>query len=153
MLRIALTTLDMLRSSVGAAAVGMAQRALEEAIRYTQKRRQFGQALSRFQATRFTLADMATELAASRLLVHQAAQAKDQGHGEIASWSSMAKLFATETAQRVIDRALQLHGGMGLVAGAPVERLYREIRALRIYEGTSEIQRMIIARALLGDGK
>jgi len=150
-LRIALATLETLRSGVGAAAVGLAERALEEAIGYTQRRRQFGQPLSRFQATRFTLADMATELAAARGLVHQAAWSRDLGQGDVAQSSSTAKLFATEAAQRIIDHALQLHGGLGLVSGAPVERLYRDIRALRIYEGTSEIQKIIIARTLLGD--
>ncbi len=147
--KIALRTLDTLRCTVGAAAVGLAQRALEEAIRYSQNRRQFGQELAQFQGIQFKLADMATELEASRLLVYQAAWMDDHGQKGLTQKSSMAKLFATEAAQRIIDQALQIHGGTGLVSGTPVERLYRDIRALRIYEGTSEIQRLVIARTLL----
>lgn len=148
-LKIALTTLDTLRCTVGAAAVGLAQRALEEAVQYSRKRRQFGQALAEFQATQFKLADMATELEASRLLVYQAAWARDHNQSDLKQKSSMAKLYATEAAQRIVDQALQIHGGMGVVVGTPVERLYRDVRALRIYEGTSEIQRLVIARNLL----
>jgi acyl-CoA dehydrogenase len=147
--KIALQTLDVLRCTVGAAAVGLAQRALEEAIRYSQKRQQFGRVLADFQGIQFKLAEMATELEASRLLVYQAAWMHDQSIGELKQKSSMAKLFATEAAQRIIDQALQIHGGMGLVAGSITERLYRDVRALRIYEGTSEIQKLIIARSLL----
>ena len=149
-LGIALATLEALRCSVGAAAVGMAGRALAEAVRYAQSRSQFGRTLSRFQAIRFKIADMATELEAARLLVYRAAQAHDRGDTGMARKSSMAKLFATEAAQRIVDQALQIHGGRGLVAGSVTERLYRDIRALRIYEGTSEIQKLIIARDLLG---
>ena len=148
-LKIALQTLDMLRCTVGAAAVGMAERALEEAIAYSQERRQFGRELSWFQATQFKLADMATELEASRLLVYQAAWLNDMGKEGLKQKSSMAKLYATEAAQRIVDQALQIHGGLGVVAGTPVERLYRDVRALRIYEGTSEIQKIVIARTLL----
>jgi acyl-CoA dehydrogenase len=148
-LKIALTTLDTLRCTVGAAAVGLAQRALEEAVQYSRKRRQFGQALAEFQATQFKLADMATELEASRLLVYQAAWTKDHNQSDLKQKSSMAKLYATEAAQRIVDQALQIHGGTGVVVGTPVERLYRDVRALRIYEGTSEIQRLVIARNLL----
>ena len=148
-LKIALSTLDTLRCTVGAAAVGLAQRALEEAIRYSQSRRQFGRALAEFQATQFKLADMATELEASRLLVYQAAWINDCGDGGLKQKSSMAKLFATEAAQRIVDQALQIHGGNGVVVGTVVERLYRDVRALRIYEGTSEIQKLVIARSLL----
>jgi len=148
-LKIALTTLDTLRCTVGAAAVGLAQRALEEAVQYSRKRRQFGQALAEFQATQFKLADMATELEASRLLVYQAAWARDHNQSDLKQKSSMAKLYATEAAQRIVDQALQIHGGMGVVVGTPVEQLYRDVRALRIYEGTSEIQRLVIARNLL----
>jgi len=148
-LKIALATLDTLRCTVGAAAVGIAQRALDEAIQYSQRRRQFGQALAQFQATQFKLADMATELEASRLLVYQAAWTNDHNQKDFKQKSSMAKLFATEAAQRIVDQALQIHGGMGVVVGTPVEQLYRDVRALRIYEGTSEIQRLIIARGLL----
>ena len=148
-LKIALATLDTLRCTVGAAAVGLAQRALEEAIQYSRRRHQFGQPLSEFQATQFKLADMATELEASRLLVYQAAWTNDHNQKDLRQKSSMAKLFATEAAQRIVDQALQIHGGMGVVVGTPVEKLYRDVRALRIYEGTSEIQRLVIARNLL----
>ncbi|MBI2987848.1 MAG: acyl-CoA dehydrogenase family protein [Deltaproteobacteria bacterium] len=148
-LKIALATLDTLRCTVAAAAVGFAQRALEEALQYSQKRRQFGQALAQFQATQFKLADMATELEASRLLAYQAAWANDHNQKDLKQKSSMAKLFATEAAQRIVDQALQIHGGTGVVVGTPVEQLYRDVRALRIYEGTSEIQRLVIARSLL----
>jgi len=148
-LKIALTTLDTLRCTVGAAAVGFAQRALEEAMRYSESRRQFGQELAQFQAIRFKLAEMATELEASKLLVYQAAWIHDHGQKGLKQKSSMAKLFATEAAQRIVDQALQIHGGMGVVAGTAVEELYRAVRALRIYEGTSEIQKLVIARTLL----
>jgi acyl-CoA dehydrogenase len=148
-LKIALETLDLLRCSVGAAAVGFAQRALDEAIRYSQARRQFGRAISEFQGIQFKLAEMATELEAARLLVYQAAWAHDFGEADAKLKSSMAKFYATEAAQRIVDQALQIHGGNGLVAGSITERLYRDVRALRIYEGTSEIQKIVIARELL----
>jgi acyl-CoA dehydrogenase len=146
-LQIAFATLDLLRCTVGAAAVGFAQRALDEALRFSQERRQFGRALADFQGIEFKLADMATELEAARLLVYQAAWAHDLG-GEAKMQSSMAKLYATEAAQRIVDQAVQIHGARGLVAGSIMERLYRDVRALRIYEGTSEIQKIIIAREL-----
>jgi acyl-CoA dehydrogenase len=148
-LKIALETLDLLRCSVGAAAVGFAQRALDEAIRYSQARRQFGRAIREFQGIQFKLAEMATELEAARLLVYQAAWAHDFGEADAKLKSSMAKFYATEAAQRIVDQALQIHGGNGLVAGSITERLYRDVRALRIYEGTSEIQKIVIARELL----
>ncbi|MBI2531136.1 MAG: acyl-CoA dehydrogenase family protein [Deltaproteobacteria bacterium] len=148
-LNIAFGTLDLLRCTVGAAAVGLAQRALEEAVRYAGARQQFGQAIARFQGIQFKLADMATELEAARLLVYQAAWAHDCGNEDAKQKSSMAKLYATEAAQRIIDQGLQIHGGVGLIAGSIMERLYRDIRALRIYEGTSEIQKLVIARGLL----
>jgi len=148
-LKIALETLDLLRCSVGAAAVGFAQRALEEAIRYSKSRRQFGRTIGEFQGIQFKLADMATELEAARLLVYQAAWAHDCGNADAKQKSSMAKFYATEAAQRVVDQALQIHGGNGLIAGSIIERLYRDVRALRIYEGTSEIQKIVIARGLL----
>ena len=147
-LKIALKTLDTLRCTVGAAAVGLARRALHEATQYSQKRHQFGQALIQFQGIQFKLAEMATELEASRLLVYQAAWMHDCDVEGLKQRSSMAKLFATEAAQRIVDQALQIHGGAGLVAGSVMERLYRGVRALRIYEGTSEIQKVIIARSL-----
>lgn len=149
-LAIALGTLEALRCSVGAAATGMAARALAEAVRHARRRRQFGRALGRFQAIRFKVAEMATELQAARLLVYRAARAHDEDEAGLGRRSSMAKLFATEAAQRIVDEALQIHGGRGLVAGSVMERLYRDVRALRIYEGTSEIQKLIIARDLLG---
>ncbi|NDP44062.1 MAG: acyl-CoA dehydrogenase, partial [Aromatoleum sp.] len=148
-LKIALATLDLFRSSVGAAACGISARALQEASHYAEHRRQFGSALSEFQATKIALADMATELDASRLLVYRAAWTKDGGAARVTRESSMAKLFATEAAQRVVDRAVQIHGGLGVMRGSVVERLYREVRALRIYEGTSEIQRLVIAEQVL----
>jgi acyl-CoA dehydrogenase len=148
-LKIALGTLDALRCTVGAAAVGLARRALDEAISYSQKRRQFGHSLSEFQGTQLKLADMATDLEASRLLVYQAAWAHDHDETNLPLKSSMAKLFATEAAQRIVDQSLQIHGGMGVVSGNILERLYRDVRALRIYEGTSEIQKLIIAKNIL----
>jgi acyl-CoA dehydrogenase len=148
-LNVAFGTLELLRCTVGAAAVGLAQRALEEAVRYGRERRQFGRAIGEFQGIQFKLADMATELEAARLLVYRAAWSHDCASPDAKSQSSMAKLYATEAAQRIIDQALQIHGGMGLVAGSIMERLYRDIRALRIYEGTSEIQKIVIARELL----
>ena len=148
-LKIALSTLDFFRSSVGAAACGIAARALQEAVTYASRRRQFGSALSDFQTTRIALADMATELDAARLLVYRAAWTKDGGAARVTRESSMAKLFATEAAQRIVDRAVQIHGSLGVTRGTIVERLYREVRALRIYEGTSEIQRLVIAEQVL----
>src|SRR3972149_2616071 len=152
-LNIAFGTLDLLRCTVGAAAVGLAQRALEGGVRYSRARQQFGRALARFQGIQFKLADMATELEAARLLVYQAAWAHDCGAEEAKQKSSMAKLYATEAAQRIIDQGLQIHGGTGVIVGKIMERLYRDIRALRIYEGTSEIQKLVIARELLAKPK
>ncbi len=149
-MRLALGTLDFFRTRVGAAACGLAARALDESRAHVQARRQFGRPLADFQLTQAALADMATELDAARLLVYRAAWAKDAGAERLTRESAMAKLFATEAAQRIVDRAVQLHGGLGVERGSVVERLYREVRALRIYEGTSEIQRLVIARELLG---
>ena len=146
--RVAMDTLALFRATVGAAAVGMARRALDEALTYAKSRVQFGRPIAEFQGLQFYLADMATELDAARLLVYRAAWKFDRGEAA-GQESSMAKLHATEVAQKVIDKALQIHGGMGVVKGVMVERLYREIRALRIYEGSSEIQRLILARGLL----
>jgi acyl-CoA dehydrogenase len=148
-LQIAFQTLDLLRCTVGAAALGFAQRALEEAILYSKQRRQFGRAIAQFQGVQFQLAEMATSVEAARLLVYQAAWAHDSDIDDVKQKSSMAKLYATEAAQHIVDQALQIHGGNGLIAGSITERLYRDVRALRIYEGTSEIQKMIIARELL----
>ena len=148
-LRLALGTLDVFRTSVGAAACGMARRALDEAKNRVRARVQFGRPLADFQLTQAAIADMATELDAARLLVYRAAWHKDRGD-RAAVEVAMAKMFATEAAQRIIDRAVQLFGGLGVVAGTVVEQLYREIRPLRIYEGTTEIQKLIIGGALLG---
>ncbi len=150
-IKIALATLDRFRPSVGAAACGLATRALEETLRRVAERRQFGQALSSFQATKLALADMRTDLDAARLLVYRAAWLTDRGDGRVTREASSAKLFATEAAQRIVDTAVQLHGGQGVVRGTAVERLYREVRALRLYEGTSEIQRLIIADKMLNE--
>jgi acyl-CoA dehydrogenase len=148
-LKIAFQTLDTLRCTVGAAAVGFAHRALAEAISYSRRRKQFGRAIGEFQGIQFKLAEMATDLEAARLLVYQAADAHDREAPELSLKSSMAKLFATEAAQRIVDQALQIHGGSGVVAGHIMERLYRDVRALRIYEGSSEIQKLVIARDLM----
>ena len=146
-LSIALGTLDVFRVSVGAAALGLADRALDETITHLRARVQFGKPLSKQQGLRFAVAEVATEHMAAQLLVYRAAAARDAGHPS-SDQVAMAKLHATETAQRVIDRAVQSLGGRGVTVGSVPERLYREIRALRIYEGTSEIQKLVIARAL-----
>ncbi|HLE47082.1 MAG TPA: acyl-CoA dehydrogenase family protein [Candidatus Thermoplasmatota archaeon] len=147
-LKLAYGTLDRMRPSVAAAACGFARRALDEALARARSRKQFGKPIGENQGLRWRLADAATELEAARLLVHKAAWKKDMGAERITVEAAQAKLFATETAQRVVDFALQVHGGSGTVHGAIVERLYREVRALRIYEGTSEILREIIGRAI-----
>jgi acyl-CoA dehydrogenase len=147
--RLAMETLDTFRASVGAAACGMARRALDEAVYYATTRQQFGHSIAEHQLIQDKLADMVTELDAARLLVYRAAYAKDTTGGRVTREASEAKLFATEAAGRIIDSALQIHGGAGLVRGNVVERLYRDIRALRIYEGTSEIQKLVIAGQLL----
>jgi acyl-CoA dehydrogenase len=148
-LRVAFATLDFFRTSVAAAACGIAGRALDESKQRATVRHQFGAALSEFQAVRFFLADMAAELDASRLLVYRSAWRKDHGAERVSRDAAIAKLFATEAAQRIVDRAVQIHGGDGVRRGTVVERLYREVRALRIYEGTSEIQHLVIADHVL----
>lgn len=148
-LRLALQTLDMFRASVGAAACGMARRALDESLKYAKTREQFGKPLSGHQLIQEKLADMITELDAARLLVYRAAYLKDAGDERSTREASEAKLFATEAAGRISDQAVQIHGGSGLVRGSVVERLYRDVRALRVYEGTSEIQKLVIANQLL----
>ena len=147
--KLAMETLDTFRASVGAAACGMARRALGASLRYSSNRKQFGRLLSEHQLVQAKLADMITELDAARLLVYRAAYLKDTESGRFTREASEAKLFATEAAGRIIDSAVQLHGGAGLVSGTVVERLYRDVRALRIYEGTSEIQKLVIAGQLL----
>ncbi len=149
--KIAMQTLDRFRCTVGAAALGMAQRALDEAVARAKSRVQFGKPLSTFQQIQGYLADSWAELEAARLLVYRAAYARDCGdEAHAGRYASAAKMLATETAQRVVDRAVQIHGGLGVKRGTPVERLYREVRALRIYEGTTEIQRLVLSRSLLG---
>ena len=152
-LRVALGTLDVFRSTVGAAALGFARRALDEALAHVRSRRAFGQALSDFQLTQARLADMATAIDASALLVYRAAWTRDTRRTRVTREAAMAKLYATESAQQVIDSALQLLGALGVQSGHPVEALYRDIRALRIYEGTSEIQKLVIAGQLLESAK
>ncbi len=146
---IGLAALDRLRPTVAAAACGMAARALAESLAHVKERRQFGKPLAEFQLVQQKLARMATDLAAARLLTYRAAYEKDQGQERITSEAAMAKSFATEMAQRAVDDAVQLIGGRGVVADHPVDRLYRAVRALRIYEGTTEIQQLIIAGELL----
>lgn len=148
-LRVALGTLDVFRTTVGAAALGFARRALDETLAHVTQREMFGKNLSEFQLTQAQLADMATDIDASALLVYRSAWTRDSGAERVTREAAMAKMFATEAAQRVIDRAVQLHGGRGVVSGNPVEQLYREIRALRIYEGTTEVQKLVIAGNVL----
>jgi acyl-CoA dehydrogenase len=147
--RLAMETLDAFRISVGAAANGMAARALACALEHVMARRQFGAPLSDQQILKGYLADMATELDAARLLVGRAAHKRDATGERVSTEAAMAKMFATEAASRIIDTAVQLHGGMGVVVGSEVELLYRAVRPLRIYEGATEIQKLIIAKGLL----
>ena len=147
--RIAMSVLDVFRATVGAAALGFARRALDEATARAVTRRAFGQALAGFQLVQAKLADMDVAIDAAALLVYRSAWLKDVQGGRVTREAAMAKLFATESAQQVIDQAVQIFGGLGVVSGVVVERLYREIRALRIYEGTSEIQKLVIAAKLL----
>jgi alkylation response protein AidB-like acyl-CoA dehydrogenase len=146
--KVAMQTLDIFRTSVAAAALGFARRALDEALRRATQRKMFGQTLADFQITQAKLAQMATGIDASALLTYRAAWLRDQGC-TVTREAAMAKMTATETAQQVIDSAVQIWGGLGVVSGHPVEKLYREIRALRIYEGATEVQQLIIARQTL----
>jgi alkylation response protein AidB-like acyl-CoA dehydrogenase len=149
-MRVALGALNVMRCTVGASAVGMAQAALDLAVSYGNRRIAFGQPLTAFQWWQFKLAEMATELDAARLLVYRAAQMRDdQPESIVIKEASMAKLFGTEVAGRIIDQTLQIHGGHGLRKGSRIERLYRQTRANRIYEGTNEIQKLTIARSIL----
>ncbi|MEM7282292.1 MAG: acyl-CoA dehydrogenase family protein [Pseudomonadota bacterium] len=147
--KIAMSTLDVFRTSVAAAALGFAKRALDEALGQAKGRQMFGQTLADFQMAQATLADMATKVDAAALLVYRAAWQRDTG-GAVTKQAAMAKMTATESAQWVIDQAVQMFGGRGVVSGAMVERLYREIRSLRIYEGATEVQKLIISKQLLG---
>jgi acyl-CoA dehydrogenase len=148
--KIAMATLDVFRSTVGAAALGFARRALDEAVARTAARTVFGAPLGSLQMVQGHLADMAVDVDASALLVYRAAWTKDRGAQRVTREAAMAKLYATEAAQRVIDMAVQLHGGDGVRKGHIVEALYREIRALRIYEGATDVQKVVIARSLGG---
>jgi acyl-CoA dehydrogenase len=139
-------TLDVFRSTVGAAALGMARRAFDLSMQRAQGRELFGAPMFDLQMTQGALADMALTIDASALLIYRAAWTKDSGAERVTREAAMAKLYATDGAQAVIDAAVQLHGGLGVRSGHPVERLYREVRALRIYEGASEVQKIVIAR-------
>lgn len=150
-LRVALGTLDIFRSTVGAAALGLGRRALDEALEFVSVRQIGGQRLADFQLTQARLAQMATEIDASALLVYRAAWTKDVGAPRVTREAAMAKWYATEAAQRTVDSAVQLLGGRGVVSGSTVERLYREVRSLRIYEGTSEVQQLVIANQLFSE--
>ncbi len=147
--KIAMATLDVFRSTVGAAALGFARRAYDETRAHVRERRLFGAPLAALQMTQASIADMALDLDASALLVYRAAWTKDEGAARVTREAAMAKLYATEAAARICDRAVQLFGGRGVTRGEIVERLYRDVRALRIYEGASEIQKIVIARAAL----
>jgi acyl-CoA dehydrogenase len=149
--KIAMRTLDLFRVSVAAAALGFARRALDEALAHAVRRKLFGKTLAEFQLTQGAIADMATGIDGAALLTYRAAWMRDASGAVATREAAMAKMAATETAQGVIDRALQMFGGAGVVSGNPVERLYREIRALRIYEGATEVQKLIIARETLRD--
>jgi len=147
--KVAMATLDIFRSTVAAAALGLARRALDEALARSATRKLFGAPLADLQLTQAALADSAVDIDAAALLVYRAAWRKDQGAARITRESSSAKAFATEMAQRVVDRAVQIFGGQGVRVGVKVEALYREIRALRIYEGATEVQKVVIARELM----
>ncbi len=147
--KLAMRNLDVFRTTVAAAALGFARRALDEALDRTRTRRMFGQVLADFQLSQAKLADMATEIDAAALLTYRAAWLRDTQGQRITREAAMAKMYATESAQRAVDAAVQLFGGLGVASGHPVERLYREVRALRIYEGATEVQKLIIARELL----
>lgn len=149
--RIAMATLDVFRSTVGAAALGLARRALDETLSHTSARHLFGAPLADLQMTQARIADMATGVDAAALMVYRAAWAKDCHQDRVTREASMAKMMATETAQKVVDDAVQLHGGAGVTTGVKVEELYRDVRALRIYEGATEVQKLIIARQTLAE--
>ena len=147
--KVAMATLDIFRSTVGAAALGFARRALHETVERAATRKLFGAPLGDLQLTQAAIADSASDVDAAALLIYRAAWTKDRGAARVTREAAMAKMFATEAAQRVIDRAVQLYGGLGVTKGVKVEELYREIRALRIYEGATEVQKIVIARELL----
>ncbi len=149
--KIAMATLDIFRTTVGAAALGFARRALDEAAAYAKRREAFGKRLAEFQLIQAKIADMAVKIDAAALLIYRSAWTKDAKQARVTRESAMAKLYATDAAQEVIDEAVQIWGGQGVVSGSKVEELYREIRALRIYEGTSEIQKLVIAGQTLAN--
>jgi hypothetical protein len=151
-LRVAFNSLDNGRIGIGALSTGIAQGALDEALKYAKERQAFGQAIAEFQAIQFKLANMATETDAARLLTLRAAALKDAGHKQAGFYAAMAKLYASETANRVCADAVQIHGGNGYSRDYPVERMYRDARVTTIYEGTSEIQRIVISREILKKG-
>jgi alkylation response protein AidB-like acyl-CoA dehydrogenase len=151
--KLGMATLDQLRPTVGAAACGMARRALDEALAHAVRREQFGKPLADFQIVQDKLGRMAIDLDAARLLVYRAAWVKDVGAERITLEAAMAKAYATEAAQRIIDEGVQILGGRGVLAESVVDRLYRSIRALRIYEGTTEIQHLIVAGRILADAR
>ncbi len=148
--KVAMGTLDVFRTTVGAAALGFARRALDEALTRVTQRELFGAKMSELPLVQAQLAQMALDIDTSALLIYRSAWTRDQGAPRVTREASMAKLHATESAQRVIDAAVQMFGGLGVTAGVPVEELYREIRALRIYEGASEVQKLVIAKQVLG---
>ncbi|MXQ10645.1 acyl-CoA dehydrogenase family protein [Microvirga makkahensis] len=147
--KVAMATLDVFRSTVGAASLGFARRAMDEALRHASSRHLFGAPLAELQMTQAALAEMATNVDTAALLVYRAAWTKDQGAARVTREAAMAKMHATEAAQSVIDKAVQIFGGLGVTKGVKVEELYRENRALRIYEGATEVQKVVIARELL----
>jgi acyl-CoA dehydrogenase len=147
--KLAMRGLDVFRTTVAGAALGFARRALDEALQRAKERRMFGQTLADFQMTQAKLADMATGIEAAALLTYRSAWKKDTGAARVTREAAMAKMFATESAQRAVDQAVQICGGLGVMRGHPVEKLYREVRALRIYEGATEVQKIVIARDLL----
>jgi alkylation response protein AidB-like acyl-CoA dehydrogenase len=151
-MKIGLAALEVGRIGIGAQALGIAQAAMEEGIRYSKQRRQFGVPISQHQAVQMMIADMATQVDAARLLIYRAAELRDSGR-PFSRESAMAKLFASETASKVADMAIQIHGGYGYVKSYPVERFYRDARVTRIYEGTTEIHRVVIARSVLDEYK
>lgn len=147
--KLAMRNLDIFRTTVGAAALGFSRRALDESLSRARERKMFGQTLADFQLTQAKLADMATRIDAGALLVYRSAWIRDVKNQKVTREAAMAKMFATEAAQTIIDDAVQICGGLGVLRGHPVERLYREVRALRIYEGATEVQKLIISRELL----
>ncbi|WP_306029680.1 acyl-CoA dehydrogenase family protein [Stappia sp. MMSF_3263] len=149
--KVAMSTLDIFRSTVGAAALGFARRALDETLQHTTTRQLFGAPLADLQMTQGALADMVADVDAAALMVYRAAWTKDMGAPRVTREAALAKMVATENAQKVVDRAVQLHGGSGVRVGTKVEELYRDVRALRIYEGATEIQKIVIARQAISD--